>query len=535
MAPIFHRIGQTVFTEIWPQTVFFTLIAMAICVGCDQTGYSMKVNTIMLSVLSTMLSFALSLRSSSALDRWNAGRAAWTTLSLGSRNLALLFWLHFPTTTLPATELAKLEPDSEEMEVERMKAIVEKKTMIGLIQAYAAAVKHYVRGESGIFYEDLFDLVACLPKYAFPSSIEDPDARSNLNGLWRSPHPNGSTFIPVDTYEPSTRPPLNTFSSTASTAFDLEKGMASEEAFHSHLKMQEPHLKTQELRLAPAFNPPKKGILHYAPVLALFKPIWRLFAHRKPRVKHHASTNIPLEIQMFLSGYIAECMRRKTLEATLVGVTFGYINQLADSLTTMERVLSTPLPFAYNVHLRAVTYIFLLFLPFQVYASLGYLTIVAEFVSGIIFLGFLELGTQLEMPFGYDDSDLDLDSYCSLLAAELREITAHPQPAPSTFVWSSLNRPFLPFDGRTGTEVLAEFSASQASNAATAQAIKGVPGMRKYLAQHYHELEERARREKEKRKKRAARAVGRKRQKDDSDDEHGSVDARTRTIQVCAL
>lgn len=32
--------------------------------------------------------------------------------------------------------------------------------------------------------------------------------------------------------------------------------------------------------------------------------------------------------------------------------------------------------------------------------SQGYLTIVATFVAAIIFLGFLELGTQLENPFG---------------------------------------------------------------------------------------------------------------------------------------
>lgn len=41
-----------------------------------------------------------------------------------------------------------------------------------------------------------------------------------------------------------------------------------------------------------------------------------------------------------------------------------------------------------------------------------------------IFLGFLELGTQLENPFGYDDSDLDLDMFCALIARELKEIVA---------------------------------------------------------------------------------------------------------------
>lgn len=42
---IVEKIGQTVWTEIWPQTLFFTLVSVAITVGCETTGYSMKVNT----------------------------------------------------------------------------------------------------------------------------------------------------------------------------------------------------------------------------------------------------------------------------------------------------------------------------------------------------------------------------------------------------------------------------------------------------------------------------------------------------------
>jgi predicted membrane chloride channel (bestrophin family) len=85
----------------------------------------------MLGILSTMLSFALSLRSSSALERWNSGRQAWTQMNTGSRNLAMLIWLHYPSTTLTAPEVAELQPNSEQMEVEGMKAIIEKRTMIG--------------------------------------------------------------------------------------------------------------------------------------------------------------------------------------------------------------------------------------------------------------------------------------------------------------------------------------------------------------------------------------------------------------------
>lgn len=88
---------------------------------------------------------------------------------------------------------------------------------------------------------------------------------------------------------------------------------------------------TKKVRLAPAYNPPKKGVLHYAPVFRIFKPMWKGLLGRPPRSKNVATTNVPLEICLFLSGYIAEVMRRKTVEATLVGPSFAALNQLSDA------------------------------------------------------------------------------------------------------------------------------------------------------------------------------------------------------------
>lgn len=50
MATLFRRIGQTVFPEILPLTVWFTLSATAVTVGCKVSGYAMEVNTSTLSV-----------------------------------------------------------------------------------------------------------------------------------------------------------------------------------------------------------------------------------------------------------------------------------------------------------------------------------------------------------------------------------------------------------------------------------------------------------------------------------------------------
>ncbi|BGP13172.1 hypothetical protein JCM10213_000248 [Rhodosporidiobolus nylandii] len=503
MSVLARKLGQTVFPEIAPASIWFTLIAVAICLGCDLSGYSMKVNTIMLSILSTMLSFVISLRTSSALDRWNAGRQSWTTISLASRSLASLIWIHVGPSTLSPDELAKLTPGSDEMEVENVKGLIEKRTMLGLLQAFSVAVKHYVRGESGIFYEDLYDLVKMLPKYSFPSGIEDPDGltREALTGLWRSPMPDGTTVIPVAAAGARSTAALSASAGTTTSTLssgDLEKGSIDD------LGALPKDSKIRQIQLAPGYNPPKRGLTHYAPIFLLLKPLVRLVRKRRDQkqVKGVASTNIPLEIHLFLSGYLNAVIRRGTLSAPLVGVAFTYLNQLADALATSERVLSTPLPFAYGVHLRAVTYAFLVFLPFQIYAALGWLTVLAQFVAAVVFLGFLELGMQMEMPYGYDDSDLDLDGYCALIASEIQEIAAHPAPAPSSFVFSPLNTPFAPFDRRSAPEILAQFGALHGG--ADQAGVTGVPGMRRFLNKHLHELEERARKAREAAKRRGA-------------------------------
>jgi len=46
MSIITRKIGQTVWPEIAGPVVFFTLCALAVTLGCELSGYAMKVNTV---------------------------------------------------------------------------------------------------------------------------------------------------------------------------------------------------------------------------------------------------------------------------------------------------------------------------------------------------------------------------------------------------------------------------------------------------------------------------------------------------------
>ena len=48
---------------------------------------------------------------------------------------------------------------------------------------------------------------------------------------------------------------------------------------------------------------------------------------------------------------------------------------LTDSLAGLERILTTPIPFSYSIHLWVVTVIYCLALPFQIWKTMGWITI----------------------------------------------------------------------------------------------------------------------------------------------------------------
>ncbi|KAJ3504291.1 hypothetical protein NLJ89_g8011 [Agrocybe chaxingu] len=146
-------------------------------------------------------------------------------------------------------------------------------------------------------------------------------------------------------------------------------------------------------------------------------------------------------------------MRNGLLQpAIATGVTVN-LTVLQDTVSNLERICNTPLPFAYQAHLRMSLWLYLLFLPFQIYNAFGYVTIPGTAFASFLLLGFLEIGQEIENPFNYDLNDLDLDHFCLTVQRELHLITAHPCPNPSDFLFSTLNQPFAPSDRRNAKEL----------------------------------------------------------------------------------
>jgi len=105
------------------------------------------------------------------------------------------------------------------------------------------------------------------------------------------------------------------------------------------------------------------------------------------------------------------------------------LNTLVDSLTGLERILTTPILFSCSIHLWAVRAIHVALLPFQLWVPLKWLTIPATSLAAFIFYGFLVAGEEIENPFGYDKNDLSLDHFThNIIRAELNALTSRPMP-----------------------------------------------------------------------------------------------------------
>lgn len=97
------------------------------------------------------------------------------------------------------------------------------------------------------------------------------------------------------------------------------------------------------------------------------------------------------------------------------------VQALIDHLGGCERIKSTPLPFAYAVHLRRALIVYCLTLPFALVDTFHDWTVVVSVLVSYVLIGIEEIGTEIEEPFGERHNDLPLDRICTNLSAQLRD------------------------------------------------------------------------------------------------------------------
>ncbi|EIM91945.1 UPF0187-domain-containing protein [Stereum hirsutum FP-91666 SS1] len=512
----------TVIWRIWPAVLMHTLFATLVTIVSMKTNIYLGIPNVMLTVLGVVIGFVISYRAMSGYDRYWTGRSAWSDIMRNARTFTRLIWFHVPLRLSPRTDAETAsEARGERLEMRGRKEVGvvmrEKRMALDLVDGFVVALKHHLRSELGIYYEDLYDLVKPFHEHAHgrhhhmmevhithehehdhnhtdqahrtltqsPSQTQPQPQPIPQSLLTPSKPPvsakaSTSTSSLLQTPRDPIIPAINSYGSIAPTPSSSPSltptprpSRHSSTKSKSHLHLLHRHSSTSTSSssdsdssstshrpLLPASRGEAEDVLgkisgDLIPFGSVFRGVGRVVGRllhlrigkdsqdsqggerdgarqaselgrkHRPRVAGQGE-NLPLDALRFLSDWTAVLEERGTVPGTSLGSMIGCLAAFEDSLSTLERILTTPLPFVYSVHISTV-WIYLIFLPFQLVDQFGWSSIPGTAIAAFIYLGFVAAGEEIEQPFGYDENDLDLDMFCKeIVHADIEKLKRTP-------------------------------------------------------------------------------------------------------------
>lgn len=139
-------------------------------------------------------------------------------------------------------------------------------------------------------------------------------------------------------------------------------------------------------------------------------------------LKLKAVKSTSLQLAVWVGDYLQQQYNRKLVSVNQLTAMNGLVNNVLGSLTTCERILSTPIPLAYAIYLKRLLLIYCISLPFQVVNTLHWWTSPIVVILSFVLLGVEEIGTEIENPFGDDANDLPLDEICATISQDIEDL-----------------------------------------------------------------------------------------------------------------
>ena len=133
--------------------------------------------------------------------------------------------------------------------------------------------------------------------------------------------------------------------------------------------------------------------------------------------------NPPLEVAFWIGDSLQQQYKSGLLNIHHLVAMQELLNKMVNDLGGCERILKTPMPLAYAIHLKQLLLIYCLLLPFQLVSTLGWWTGAIVGLISFTLLGIEEIGIEIENPFGYDANDLPLDAICNTMLRNIEDLT----------------------------------------------------------------------------------------------------------------
>lgn len=263
-------------------------------------------------MLSVVLGLLLGFRANTSYARYYEGRQLWQDLSSNTRNLARLIWCSIPERT-------------QNDHLEKMRCMK-------LLLAFAVSTKHYLRREYGI---DYYDLDYLLPPNWIPAAADDKlfiikDDSSDDDA------------VVVSNVDPDSQTHLLDVNIGGDDIHDLGNQKCPSNAPSSSAVStveDDHHQKNQQEQEQQRLQKPKKNKRH------------KFVSDEDLPNEGNSDISLPLEIIFRMSLYMAQAKTAGKIDGAFSNVIITHLNNLNDCLSGMERIVNTPIPAVYVVHL----------------------------------------------------------------------------------------------------------------------------------------------------------------------------------------
>jgi putative membrane protein len=295
-----------------------------------------------------VIGFVISYRVSCGYDQYWMGRTAWSNVVKNIQTLSRLIWFHVPLRLTPKTPQELAQPVAPPRSKEEAETVMgEKRVALELLEGFATSLKHHLRGEQGIYYDDLYDLVKPLHEHPHNITSKSPNA-ADRPWLARGKSGNGPLIPPITAYgsvsisrtvsssSRSVRPALLPASSQHSPSL-IDRVSADLIPFAASIRGFFNIFRSNEI----SDTQPGIDIVNHAGVQRQWATGVPVLG-RKGRAR--GNENLPVEIIRLLSDWFAILEERMTVPGTSLGAMIEYVAALEDSLAAAERTLTTPLP-----------------------------------------------------------------------------------------------------------------------------------------------------------------------------------------------
>jgi len=149
------------------------------------------------------------------------------------------------------------------------------------------------------------------------------------------------------------------------------------------------------------------------------------------RGRYAQRQNMPDQLLAMIATETSDALRAGEIDSILYAQFETRLHALSSVQAGCERILLTPLPFAYTLLLHRCAWMFCVLLPFGLASSLGWATPVVSAVLAYAFFGLDQLGEEMEEPFGLEPNDLPLDAMVRTLEIDLLDsLGVRPLPEP---------------------------------------------------------------------------------------------------------